>query len=290
MKQSERPLLGAHMSIAGGYYRAIERAKQAGCDCVQLFTKNNNQWRAKPIEAADCEAFQEQLEKTGITYPLSHSSYLLNLASPQDELRRRSIDGLVTELQRAGQLGIFAVVLHPGAAMGSTEAVAIRRIAQGVNEAIRRTRDSHTICLLETTAGQGTCIGSRFDHLARILDRVRDTERVGVCLDTCHIFAAGYDLRTPEAYERTMAEFDRLIGIRRIRALHLNDSKRELGSQVDRHAHIGEGQLGREAFRCVLRDRRWRGIPMYLETPKGEIRGRDLDRINLQRLRRLSRT
>ena len=277
------------MSIAGGYDRAVARAKQAGCDCVQLFTKNNNQWRAKPIEVAECQAFQQQLEETGITAPLSHSSYLLNLASPDDELRRRSIDGFVTELQRAGQLGIWAVVLHPGAAMGSSEAAAIRRIVQGLNEALRQTRGSDTMCLLETTAGQGTSIGSRFEHLARILERVRQADRVGVCLDTCHLFAAGHDLRTPEAYERTMAELDRLIGTGQVRALHLNDSKRELGSRVDRHEHIGEGKLGRGAFRCVMRDPRWHGIPMYLETPKGETRGRDLDRINLQRLRRLAR-
>ena len=307
-------VLGAHMSIAGGLHKAVEAAAALKMDTVQIFThspsqwavhpvdvavprrsrsanvstRNHSRWRAAPLAPAVVRAFRQELEQTGVASPLSHSSYLLNLATPDDELHRRSVDGFVNELQRACELGIFGVVLHPGAAMGATEAAAIRRIVQGLNEALRQTRGSDTLCLLETTAGQGSSIGHRFEQLARILDRVRDPARMGVCIDTCHVFAAGYDLRTPKAYEQTMTEFDRVVGIAQVRALHLNDSKRELGSRVDRHEHIGEGQLGRGAFRSVLRDPRWEGIPMVLETPKGEKRGKNLDGVNLQRLRRLA--
>ncbi len=275
------------MSIAGGYYLAVERAYQAGCDCVQLFTKNNNQWRAKPMDKEDVERFQEALSKYAISSPLSHSSYLINVASPDPDLWRRSVEALAEELRRAEALGIFGVVLHPGAAMGATESAAIARVVRGLNQAIRETKRHDVLCLLETTAGQGSCLGHRFEQLARILDKVARPERFAVCVDTCHLFAAGHSLATWDQYQATMSELDRQIGIDRIRAFHLNDSKAMFGSRVDRHEHIGRGQLGIAPFRFLLNDERFRSVPMYLETPKGEEHGRDLDRINLARLRRL---
>ncbi|HEY6564059.1 MAG TPA: deoxyribonuclease IV, partial [Pirellulaceae bacterium] len=284
------PPLGAHMSISGGYFRAVERAHAAGCQCVQLFTKNNNQWRAKPISREDATAFRESLSRLGVTHPLSHTSYLLNLASPDRDLRRRSVDALVVELERAAELGAFGVVLHPGAAMGAKESVALRRVSQGLNQAMTRVSGSATILLLETTAGQGSSLGWKFEHLADLLERVKTPERFGVCMDTCHVHAAGYDLSTRDACEATFARFDETVGIPRIRAFHLNDSKVAFGSRVDRHEHIGRGTLGTAVFRFLLQDQRFRHVPMYLETPKGTEKGRDLDRVNLACLRRLARS
>lgn len=286
-KPPRRPILGAHMSIAGGYHEAVERAHRAGCDCVQLFTKNNNQWRAKEIEPDEVREFQGALSRRRITHPLSHSSYLINLASPNDELWKKSIDAFVVEIQRAAVLGIPWVVLHPGASMDSGEKAGLKRVIRALREVLKQTRSDATGCLLETTAGQGTCLGHSFEHLATILDGVPDTSRLGVCLDTCHVFAAGYAMDTQEAYDRMMGSCATLIGLDRIKAFHLNDSRRELGCRVDRHDHIGRGQLGKESFRLLLNDPRFREIPMYLETPKGEENGRDLDKINLATLRRL---
>ena len=282
-----RPILGAHMSIAGGYFEAVERAHRAGCDCVQIFTKNNNQWNARPIDSEEIEAFRGALAKRGVGHPLSHSSYLINLASPDDPLWRKSIDAMVVELRRAAQLGIPYVVLHPGASTTSSEKAGLRRVTKALNEVFRQTRKQGAGVLLETTAGQGTCLGHAFEHLAEILDRSQSPERLGVCLDTCHVFAAGHALSDQAAYERLMDRFDDSIGLDRIKAFHLNDSKRELGSRVDRHDHIGRGHVGVEGFRLLVNDPRFHEVPMYLETPKGEEKGRDLDRINLAKLRRL---
>jgi deoxyribonuclease-4 len=265
----------------------VERAATAGCQCVQLFTKNNNQWYARPITDEEVAAFRGALLRHNISHPLSHSSYLLNIASPQPALWKRSVEGLIVELQRAARLGMEGVVLHPGAAMGATDRAAIRRVVRALNEALSQTAQDPTRCLLETTAGQGSCIGCRFEHLAAILDRVRSPDRLGICFDTCHVFAAGYGLRSEEEYQHTMGTFDQLVGIDQIRAFHLNDSKTPLGSRVDRHEHIGRGALGRASFCHFIRDPRWHAVPMYLETPKGMERGRDLDRINLSRLRRM---
>ncbi len=282
------PLFGAHESIAGGYHKAVEIARDCGCDCVQLFTKNNNQWRAKPITDEEADKFAASLQKLKITHPLSHASYLINLASPDAPLWKKSIDAMVVELQRAQRLGIPYVVLHPGAFTTSSEDAGLRRVVRALNEIHKQTRGLAATCLLETTAGQGTCLGWRFEQLAAMLDGVKEPERLDVCFDTCHVFAAGYPLGTEREYKSTMRQFNKLIGVKRIKAFHLNDSKRPLGSRVDRHEHIGRGEMGLSPFRHLLTDRRFRKVPMYLETPKGQEDGEELDAINLRTLRAMS--
>jgi deoxyribonuclease IV len=281
------PILGAHQSIAGGYDKAVRRASDLSCDCVQLFTKNANQWRAKPITADDAQRFRTALAETGVTHPLAHDSYLINLASPDRALWQKSIAGLAAELRRAELLGIPYVVAHPGAFVSDSPEAGLRRIIEALDEVLDQTSDSPAGCLLETTAGQGTSLGWQFEHLATILENVHAPGRLGVCFDTCHVFAAGYAMDTAKEYRATMRTFDRIVGLDRIRAFHLNDSVRERGSRVDRHAHIGRGKIGLEGFRCLLGDRRFRKVPMYLETPKGCEDGKDLDAINLRTLRGL---
>ena len=283
-------ILGAHQSIAGGYYRAVEKANESGCDCVQLFTKNNNQWQGKPITPEEAAQFRAAMKQRGIRHPLAHDSYLINLASPDESLWRRSIEAFVEELHRAALLGIPYVVTHPGAYTSSDESQGIRRVIAALNEVHEQTAGLGVECLLETTAGQGTALGWRFEQLAAILDGLAEPHRAGICFDTCHVFAAGYPLAPKKAYLATLREFDRLIGLKRIRAFHLNDSRRELGSRVDRHEHIGRGKLGREPFRLLLADRRFRRVPMYLETPKGQRGDTDWDVVNLRILRRMAKT
>ncbi len=284
------PILGAHMSIAGGYHKAAETAHRCQCDCVQLFTKNNNQWRAKAIMDDDVERFQSALQRLGVGHPVSHSSYLINLASPDPVLWQKSIDALVVELERASRLGIPYVVVHPGAYTTSSEAAGLRRIARALDRVHRQMPAAAAQCLLETTAGQGTNLGWRFEHLAAILGEVQDPDRLGVCFDTCHVFAAGYSMRTKKQYQATMDKLQRTVGLEKVRAIHLNDSKTKFGSRVDRHAKIGAGAMGVAPFRWLLNDRRFRKTPMYLETPKGIENGQELDVINLKILRRLVRT
>ncbi|MBI3863147.1 MAG: deoxyribonuclease IV [Planctomycetia bacterium] len=281
------PLLGAHMSIAGGYYKAVEAAAEFGMDVVQLFTKNNNQWKAKPLSQSDIDDFQAALKKTDVKLPVAHDSYLINLASPKDDLWQKSRDAFTVELERAEALGLIGVVMHPGAFVDSSEEAGLARIVTALDEAHQRTAGFKTLTLLETTAGQGSNLGHRFEHLARIAGDVAASERIGVCVDTCHIFVAGYPIITAQDYAATMSEFDRVVGIDRIRAFHLNDSVREQGSRVDRHARIGAGKLGLEPFRHLLNDPRFANVPMYLETPKGEEGGQQLDAINMQTLRDL---
>jgi deoxyribonuclease IV len=281
-------ILGAHQSIAGGYYKAAEIAQRTGCDCVQVFTKNNNQWRAKPITPEEAERFRTALASCGVTHPLSHDSYLINLGSPDDELWKKSIDAFVVELQRADQLGIPYVVTHPGSYTTSTEARGLKRIIRALNEIHRQTRGVAAKCLLENTAGQGSNLGWQFEHLATILDGVREPDRMGgVCIDTCHLFAAGYAISTEKEFKSTLRQLDHIVGLARVKAIHVNDSKAKFGSRVDRHAGIGRGEIGLEAFRALVNDRRFRKVPMYLETPKGVEGGRDLDEINLEVLRGL---
>jgi deoxyribonuclease-4 len=275
------------MSIAGGYYKAVEAAAEYGMDVVQLFTKNNNQWNAKPLSQSDIDDFQAALKRTGVKCPVAHDSYLINLASPKDDLWQKSLEAFVVELERAEALGLIGVVMHPGAFVDSSEEAGLARIVTALDEVHKRTAGFKTFTLLETTAGQGSNLGHRFEHLAQIANHVAAPERIGVCVDTCHIFAAGYPITSAEDYTATMAEFDRIMGIKRIRAFHLNDSVRELGSRVDRHAKIGAGKLGLEPFRHLMNDRRFAKVPMYLETPKGEEDGEQLDAINLQTLRQL---
>jgi len=276
------------MSIAGGYYRAVEAAAQFWMDVVQVFTKNNNQWRAKEITDAEAERFKQELAETKMQQPLSHASYLINLGSANDELWQKSVDGMVVELERAGQLGIPYVVVHPGAANDEPVEEAIERVARGLNEIQASVSPAAAKVLLENTSGQGSCLGRRFEELGAIIGQTRQPERIGVCIDTCHCFAAGYDLRTEAAYRETFEQLDQLLGLARINAFHLNDSKKPLGSRVDRHEHIGRGQLGEEPFRLLLNDPRFAAIPMYLETPKeGDCEGEHRDAVNMRTLRGL---
>lgn len=281
------PILGAHMSIAGGYYKAVIAARKAGCDCVQIFTKNNNQWRAKPLTDEDTAKFRDELKAQNITAPLSHASYLINLASPKDELRQKSIDALIVELERADALGVPYVVFHPGSFTTSSEEEGLDAIVDSLNQVLQKTDSLTTTPLLENTAGQGSNLGWKFEHLAYIIENVKDSERVGVCIDTCHTFAAGHPLGTPAEFDATIEAMDLAFGLNKIKAIHLNDSKKEFGSRKDRHEHIGEGEMGLEPFRMLLNDPRFTTIPMYLETEKGDRDGEDMDAMNLKTLRSL---
>ena len=263
-------LLGAHMSIAGGHALAIERATAFSMTACQIFTKNANQWNAKPIAPEAAESFRTGLAASEIGFVVAHDSYLINLASPDDTLRQRSIAAFGDELRRCALLGVPWLVTHPGAHMGTSVDEGVSRVASALNELFDELPDLGVTVLLETTAGQGTTLGRSFDELAMILALVEDQTRVGVCFDTCHVFAAGYDMRDAEVYGATMQAFDDSIGFGRLRLFHLNDSKKGLGARVDRHAHIGEGELGREAFRLLLNDERFAGYPGILETPKGD--------------------
>jgi deoxyribonuclease IV len=279
-------LVGSHMSIAGGIHNAFGHAERAGCRALQVFLKSSNQWKGKPLIDADRLRFQSEQARTGIDSVVAHNSYLINLASPDAALYEKSIAAFVEEMERANFIGVPAVILHPGAHMGAGIESGIERVAEALNRSLEEVPPPVRI-LLETTAGQGSSIGHRFEQLAAIMDRVRAAERVGICLDTCHVFAAGYDIRTEPGYRRTMREFQKFVGLDRIAAFHVNDCKKELGSRVDRHTHIGQGTIGLEAFRCLVNDRRFARIPKILETPKGD----DLeeDRMNLAILRGLVR-
>ena len=281
------PPLGAHMSIAGGYYKAVEAAKAAGCDCVQIFLKNNNQWRAKELTDDDAARFKAALAESGVGFPIAHDSYLINLATPDDELWKKSSDALCVELLRAEKLGVPYVVTHPGSFTTSSEAAGLARIVAALDAIHRQTAGIAAQVLLENTAGQGSNLGWQFEHLAAILAGVAEPERLGVCIDTCHTFAAGYPLIEPSEYEATIDELDRAIGLERVKAFHLNDSKTPRGSRVDRHEHIGRGTLGLEPFRHLLNDPRFANTPMYLETAKEQEDGEEMDVVNLRTLRSL---
>jgi len=281
------PLFGSHLSIAGGYYKAANAAAALGMDTVQIFTKNNNQWKGKELTDADVQRFRDAVSEHGLQVPCSHDSYLINLASPKDELWEKSLEAYVIELERAEALGLSGVVMHPGSFVTSTEEEGLARVVKGINEAHRRTSGFQVQTWVEATAGQGTNLGHRFEHLGYILQNADESERFGICVDTCHIFAAGYGLKTQSEYDATMQEFDDKVGIDRIRAFHLNDSKREQGSRVDRHDHIGEGELGLEPFRFVINDPRFAELPMYLETKKEKRDGEEMDAVNLQTLKSL---
>lgn len=278
-------VLGAHMSTAGGAFRAVERAKDAGCDCVQLFSKNNNQWAAKPLTDEDVSKFKNALKTLGIASPLVHDSYLINLAAPDDTLLAKSVAAFGVELDRCEQLGVPWLVFHPGAATDGDEQAGLDRVVASL-DALYEQRPTHKVrALIETTAGQGTTLGWKFEHLAYILDNAKHSKRLGVCVDTCHIFAAGYAYGTESEYQETFGKLDELVGLKRVLAFHINDSKKGKGSRVDRHEHIGEGMLGAKPFELLMNDKRFAKTPMYLETPKGERDGEDLDKINLATLR-----
>jgi deoxyribonuclease-4 len=275
------------MSMAGGHDRAVRAAHRVGFITVQLFTKSNNQWKANALTDAGIAAFRAALAETGVADPVAHNSYLINLGSPDDVLWQKSIDAMTVEVERAEALGIADLVAHPGAHVGSGEDAGLARIARGLDEVHRRTRGVATRIDLETTAGQGTCLGHRVEHLGRILELVAEPERLGVCADSCHLFAAGYPLGTVEEYNGTIDALDRAVGLSRLRVWHLNDSLRDLGSRVDRHAGIGRGKMGLEPFRRIVNDPRFASVPMILETPKGTEDGEELDLIHLRTLRRL---
>lgn len=279
-------LLGAHFSIAGGLHKAVLRAAEHGCPVFQIFTKNANAWQERTLSSDDTEPFLLAKEAHGIVGVCSHTAYLLNLASPEKKQYDKSVKALEQELIRSSALDIADVIMHPGAHMGSGEEKGLERIAQGINTVFDRVPDNSCRLLLEITAGQGSSLGHTFEQVARIIDLVDATERIGVCLDTCHAFAAGFDIRTKKAYRNTVAAFDRIIGLNRLRVIHLNDAKKGLGSRVDRHEHIGEGAIGIDAFRFIMNDKRLKGIPKIIETPKkkGKV---DYDRVNLKKLRSL---
>ena len=276
-------LLGAHMSVAGGVSKAFERAASIDINTMQVFTKNQNRWQQKPTPQKEIDRWFELQAQTGIGPVVSHAAYLINLGSPDDALWEKSADALVDELTRAEELGILGVVLHPGAHMSAGEAAGIARIVAGLDRAHAATRGYKTLTLIENTAGQGSVLGYRFEQLRAMLDGVAEPARIGFCLDTCHAFAAGYDIRTPETYAETMAAFDQLLGLKRLKCFHFNDSKKGLGSRVDRHDHIGSGLLGLAAFGFILNDARFAEVPMILETPKSEDMHEDVENLTVLR-------
>jgi deoxyribonuclease-4 len=287
-EHKNEPLIGAHESIAGGIHTAFDRAVSVGCRTLQVFTKNSNQWNVKPLTNEDIVNYKTAASKSTIAPVIAHDSYLINLCAVNPELRKKSLDAFIVELQRCEALGIRFLNFHPGAHTGQGEADGLRRIVEALDEAHARTPGYSVMSVLETTAGQGTTLGYRFEQLRMIIDNVDQSQRMAVCIDTCHIFAAGYDIRTPRMYEETMRQFDSIIGFQKLAAIHMNDSKKNLGSHVDRHEHIGMGAIGKNGFRSIMNDERLMKTPKILETPKGE----DLkeDRLNLMRLKRLVRS
>ncbi len=281
------------MSAAGGVYTAFERGQEAGCESMLIFTKSNRQWQAKPLTEEDIDAYKKAEAKHNISPVAVHASYLINVASPDEALWEKSYQALKVEVERAGQLGIPLLTFHPGSYVSGDEATGLAHIARALRRLVEETAvtaPNVTICL-ETMAGQGTNLGYKFEHLAQMLAEGGPSDRLGVCFDTCHVLAAGYDIRTPEAYEETMAEFDRVVGLDKIKTFHFNDSKFELGSQKDRHAHIGDGFIGLEGFANFVNDPRWADHSAHLETPKTEKDENgneiEMDPINLTRLREL---
>jgi len=281
------PLLGAHQSIAGGCQNALLAAHALGSDTVQLFTKSPSQWAAKDLTAEEIRTFRHTLRQTRLRLLMAHVCYLINLASPEEGLFRRSLAALVVEYQRAEALGLRYLVMHPGSPVDGNEAAGLARVARALDEVHGRCPGFRCQVLLETTAGQGNNLGHRFEHLAAILAAVAAPARLGICLDTCHVHAAGYALAPAVEYRATMQQFHKVIGTRWLRAFHLNDSQKPQGSLVDRHAHIGAGCLGLEPFRLLLNDPRFRNRPMVLETPKGNEKCADMDAVNLGVLRGL---
>lgn len=271
------------MSIAGGVDKAFLQGQKAACDAMQIFTKSSRQWTAEPYCKEEIESFKQNQKETGIATVIAHDSYLLNLGSPDEALRKKSIRAFIDELERCETLSIPFLIAHPGAHVGAGEEKGIKTIARSLNEIHAACAGFQVKIALEITAGQGSCLGYRFEQIRDMIDATKESERLRVCFDTEHAFAAGYDIRTRGDYERTFGEFDETIGIERIAAFHLNDSKKEFHSRVDRHEHIGKGHIGVEGFRLLLNDRRFWGIPMCLETPKGPDLKEDMENLALLR-------
>jgi len=282
------------MSVAGGVSKAVERAVVHGCESLQIFSKNANQWKGTPLDAAETRAFRARIDETGITPVVSHASYLINLATTFPLLREQSLAAFIDELDRADALGLLGVVIHPGTCTAGSEDEALRLIADGIRTAFKARPRRKTMVLLEHTAGQGRTVGHRFEHLAAILEHLNGSPRVGVCLDTCHLVASGYDIVSADGYRDTFAHFERIVGLDRLKVFHGNDSKKPCGSRVDRHEHIGEGCLGLEPFRRLLNDPRFTDVPILIETEKtsrsskpGSIEADPFDVKNLSTLRAL---
>ena len=302
------PWLGAHLSVAGGYFRAAEAAAALGMNTLQIFTAspqvwpvrpqasrpsgspcrsaNAQRWASSPLDEEQVARFRAAVSQHKLYRPVAHSCYLINLAAPDVQIWRRSVHALICELRRAGQLGLSHVIVHPGASTTGDDEAGLRRVVQALDEVLQACGPDDARIMLENTAGQGTSLGWRFEHLAEIVAAVRNPEWVDVCFDTCHAFAAGYELRSAAGFRSTKRALQTTLGIAKLQAIHVNDSKRELGSRVDRHEHIGRGALGLDAFRRLLHDPDFRTIPMYLETPKGKWGDRDWDEVNLETLRR----
>jgi deoxyribonuclease-4 len=264
--------VGAHVSTAGGVFNAPLNAEKIGARAFALFTKNQRQWKSKPLTEEAIRKFKENLEKVGIRpeHVLPHDSYLINLGSPEPEKRRRSLEAFIDEIERCYQLGLKYLNFHPGSSLGKvTEEECLKIVADSVNEALSRTKE--VVLVIENTAGQGSSVGYRFEHIATIIELVEDKSRIGVCLDTCHLFAAGYDIRTYQAYQKTMEEFGEIVGFEYLKGMHLNDAKSALGSRVDRHHSIGKGNIGLDAFKFIMNDERLDGIPLILETIEPSI-------------------
>lgn len=274
-------LLGAHISVAGGYYKAIERALSIGCTTLQIFTKSNRQWAAKPISLEEAELFKNSFKQSGIDSVIVHASYLINLASANTNVRNQSINALKEELERCALLNAPYLVLHPGSNSEAPRQESLELIAQALNAIFDDQPNNKTMILIESMAGQGSSLCNTFDEIAIILKHIKQKNRIGVCVDTCHIFAAGYDLRTKKSYEYTWQLFDQIIGLSFLKVIHCNDSKKELGSRVDRHENIGKGFLTDESFKFLFNDQRFYAIPKILETPKADL---DDDLKNMQHI------
>lgn len=290
------PRFGAHMSVAGGLPFAVDRAVLHGCEALQIFAKNASQWQGRTPGAPEVREFRDRVERSGLDPVVSHASYLINLATPDPTLHARSVAAIADEIDRAEALGLLGVVLHPGCHTHGDRERGLAAIAASLVQVLNRRRRGRTMVLLEHTAGQGTSLGATFEELAAILSHAGGHARLGVCLDTCHLLASGYDIASEDGYTRTFTTFARLIGFDRLKVVHANDSKTPLGSHVDRHTHIGEGHVGLEAFRRLVNDRRFARMPMLLETPKASGRKRApsavapdaWDERNLDTLRRLA--
>jgi deoxyribonuclease-4 len=282
-----RVIFGAHQSIAGGFHNALTRGREATCDSIQIFNKSNNQWKARPIASEEIDLYLEMIDETGISVACSHTSYLINIASPDPALNKKSYLSLKEEMERCEALKVPNLVMHPGSHVGTGEEQGLNRIGRNINKLFRQLKGSSVTLCLETTAGQGSNLGYSFEQLAYIIDKVEDQDHIGVCLDTCHIFAAGYEIRTEKDYRSTMNTFKDQIGFNKLKVIHINDSKGDFGSRKDRHEHIGEGAIGKTGFQNLVSDRRLAKVPMILETPKEE----DLedDKTNLKVLRSLIR-
>ncbi len=282
-------MFGSHLSIAGGLHNALIDAQRLGMDCVQIFTKNQRQWRIPPLTDEQIDLWQQHQRETKINHVVSHDSYLINLASPDDQAWKKSIALFREELFRCEALGIPDLVAHPGAHMKSGEPAGLKRIAKALDQLHKDLPGLNVVTCLEVTAGQGTSLGARFEHLGQIIDAVKDPDRLGACLDTAHLLEAGYDLTSAAGCRDTLKQFDQTVGLDRVRVLHINDSKTPRGSRVDRHDHIGKGHVSLDAFGVIVKHPRFRKVPKILETPKADAPdGRPWDTVNLELLRSLA--